>query len=216
MADLTCNTKDAVDTEVKRALFKSRKIFVEYAKKYYRLDDRSGLCSTCDNVCRLSNLSIHQSYLLYTDLPRVYGSEWSKTKKSFAKATSSTGCHLYIIIARAFDKIATFAKMGPDETLKARFAYRTAERDPSGKLDWEQRTRMTINNITLGTNIPDEFWLRIISIEEMSWFSKLHINLRMRLFKGENTAHLISEYRREHFPFPPLDLSSCCFSLSGR
>lgn len=118
----------------------------------------------------------------------VERTRWSKTREGFARATSSAGCHLGIIIAHAFDTSSTntFASMGLGEVLKLHFTYRTAERDPSGKLDWEKRTRMPISNITLATNIPDEFWLTINPKGE-SKFGKLRIDLRMRPLEGENT-----------------------------
>jgi hypothetical protein len=36
------------------------------------------------------------------------------------------------------------------------------------------------------------------------------------LFQGQITWNTTSESRHEQFPFPSLDLSSCCFNLSSR
>jgi len=177
MVDWMWNTDDMVDAAVQRALDKSREVFL-HATKPYNLQIKSQLCDDCNSACRV------------TALDRRYSERitWSKTRKDFARATSSAGCHLCIIIAHAFDKssINTFATMGPDEVLQLHFTYHTAERDPSGKLDWEQRTRMPISNITLDAmDIPDEFWLTICPKGE-SKFDKLRIDLRMRRFEGEN------------------------------
>jgi hypothetical protein len=181
MATWAWNTNNEVDAEVKRALLNYRPIFARYARTSVDLHDRSQLCSTCNTACSMSDITTSYRYREHIT--------WTQTKRSFAEATSSTGCHLCIIIAHAFDKasIDEFAQMGPNETFKLRFEYRTAERDPSGKLDWEQRTRMSISNIILESHLPDEFWLRIRP-EEPSRFKKLYIDLRMRPLKGEN-AH---------------------------
>lgn len=111
--------------------------------------------------------------------------KWSKTKRDFLAETSHSGCHLCIIIAHAFDDASkeTFKELDISEELHLCFAYRSIERDPSGTLDWEERTSMTINDITLESHLPDEFWLQIRP-NKGSVFTKLYIDLRLRPLQG--------------------------------
>jgi hypothetical protein len=163
--------------------------------------ERSRLCAACTHACSMSingcrpgTCHIH-TYKSRNDGSGLYSSngltdvsgwaKWSKTKRDFIAETSTSGCHLCIIIAHAFDpeSVATFAKIDASEILNLCFSYRTVERDPSGGLDWGQRTRMTINDITLQTHLPDEFWLQIRP-EVGCVLNELLIDLRLRLLQG--------------------------------
>ncbi|KAG8666722.1 hypothetical protein FPOAC2_11843 [Fusarium poae] len=160
------------------------------------------------NGCRPGTCHIH-TYKSRNDGSGLYSSngltdvsgwaKWSKTKRDFIAETSTSGCHLCIIIAHAFDpeSVATFAKIDASEILNLCFSYRTVERDPSGGLDWGQRTRMTINDITLQTHLPDEFWLQIRP-EVGCVLNELLIDLRLRLLQETEGKHILNTELRQH------------------
>jgi hypothetical protein len=114
--------------------------------------------------------------------------KWSKTKRDFLSETTSSGCHLCIIIAHAFDENSkeVFQNLGSDEVVRLCFKYRTVERDPSGKLGWDERTNMAITDIALGIDLPDEFWLAIRS-DKGSALEEVSFDLRMRPLEGKLT-----------------------------
>lgn len=172
--------------------------------------ERSRLCAACSHACAQSIIGcgpvtcqIHWSqYKLeerqyisdtrqdWDRLSDVSGwAKWSKTKRAFLAETNSSGCHLCIIIAHAFDDASkrTFGEMEPAEEVQLCFAYRTIERDPSGMLDWQERTSMSINDITLENHLPDEFWLQIRPGKN-SLFTKLYIDLRLRPLQGNSLS----------------------------
>src|SRR6478735_2155362 len=128
--------------------------------------ERSRLCDACTHACSMSIVgctpytcqthrsrftsneqnSYHRSWDVLSDVSRW--AKWSKTKRDFLAETSSSGCHLCIIIAHAFDEKSkeTFQSLGSDEVIRLCFKYRTVERDPSGKLNWDERTSMAITD----------------------------------------------------------------------
>ncbi|RGP69221.1 hypothetical protein FLONG3_7857 [Fusarium longipes] len=177
--------------------------------------ERSRLCSACLHACShaatgCGPLACHlhrssSSNTVYDGQPRnkltdVTGwAKWSKTKAEFMAETKTSGCHLCILIAHAFDEasVAQFSKMDKSEIIQLCFNYRTAERDPGGNLDWGQRTRMTIDNITLDNNLPDEFWLQIRP-DQNSTFDELLIDLRMRPLQETDTAHILDTVPDQH------------------
>ncbi|CEI39976.1 hypothetical protein FVEN_g2238 [Fusarium venenatum] len=87
--------------------------------------------------------------------------------------------------------------METTETLSLCFSYRTVERDPSGGLDWGQRTRMSINDITLQAYLPDEFWLQIRP-EVGCVLDKLLIDLRLRLLQETDGKHILPTELKQH------------------
>ncbi|KAH7191703.1 heterokaryon incompatibility protein-domain-containing protein [Fusarium flagelliforme] len=175
--------------------------------------ERSRLCAACSHACAQSIIGcgpvtcpIHWSqYNLekrqyisdirqdWDRLSDILGwAKWSKTKREFLAETNSSGCHLCIIIAHAFDDASkeTFGEMEPAKELQLCFAYRTIDRDPSGMLDWQERTSMSINDITLESHLPDEFWLQIRPGKD-SVFTKLYIDLRLRPLQETDTNHIL-------------------------
>ncbi|KAF4949936.1 hypothetical protein FGADI_8537 [Fusarium gaditjirri] len=125
--------------------------------------------------------------------------KWSKTKREFLAETSSSGCHLCIIIAHAFDDKSkeVFKRMGSDEAVRLCFKYRTVERDPSGKLDWDERTNMAITDIALGIDLPDEFWLAIRS-DRGSVLDEVSFDLRIRPLQETDTSHVVKTMPGKH------------------
>ncbi|RGP74044.1 hypothetical protein FSPOR_1739 [Fusarium sporotrichioides] len=87
--------------------------------------------------------------------------------------------------------------MEDSENLHLYFSYRTVERDPSGNLDWGQRTRMTLNEITLQTHLPDEFWLKIRPGDD-SALDELQIDLRLRLLQETDGKHILATDPKQH------------------
>ncbi|KAG7409732.1 hypothetical protein Forpe1208_v010998 [Fusarium oxysporum f. sp. rapae] len=87
--------------------------------------------------------------------------------------------------------------MGSDEALRLCFKYRTVERDPSGKLDWDERTSMAITDIALGIDLPDEFWLAIRSDKE-SVLDEVSFDLRIRPLQETDTNHVIKTIPGRH------------------
>ncbi|QPC64344.1 hypothetical protein HYE67_006575 [Fusarium culmorum] len=177
--------------------------------------ERSRLCAACAHACSMAIIGcrpgtcqIH-TFNYRDDGSGTYNrheyshvSEWAKWKKKkgdFTAETNTSGCHLCIIIAHAFDEasVATFAKMDAKETLYLCFSYRSIERDPSGGLDWKQRTRMTIDDINLQTHLPDEFWLKIRP-EDNSVLNKLVIDLRIRMLQENDGKHVLKTEPKQH------------------
>jgi hypothetical protein len=163
--------------------------------------ERSRLCAACTHACSLSITGCRPGTCQIHKLTDVSGwAKWSKTKRDFMAETSTSGCHLCIIIAHAFDEasVATFSKMDMTESLHLCFSYRTVERDPSGSLDWGQRTRMTINDIALENHLPDEFWLQIRPDLD-STFDELVIDLRIRPLQGITIIRYAGTLSNESF-----------------
>ncbi|KAL5593133.1 hypothetical protein FOBRF1_012235 [Fusarium oxysporum] len=179
--------------------------------------ERSRLCDACTHACSMSIVgctpytcqthrsrftsneqnSYHRSWNVLNDVSRW--AKWSKTKRDFVAETSSSGCHLCIIIAHAFDEKSkeTFQILGSDEVIRLCFKYRTVERDPSGKLDWDERTSMAITDIALGVHLPDEFWLVIRSGRE-SVLGDVSFDLRIRPLQETDTSHVIKTIPGRH------------------
>ncbi|KAG5776157.1 hypothetical protein H9Q73_010166 [Fusarium xylarioides] len=103
------------------------------------------------------------------------------------------------MIAHAFDEHSKeiFQTLGSDEVVRLCFKYRTVERDPSGKLGWEERTNMAITDIALGIDLPDEFWLAIRS-EKGSVLEEVSFDLRMRPLQETETSHVIKTIPGKH------------------
>ncbi|KAF5257806.1 hypothetical protein FOXYS1_11655 [Fusarium oxysporum] len=179
--------------------------------------ERSRLCDACTHACSMSIVgctpytcqthrsrftskeqnSYHRSWDVLNDVSRW--AKWSKTKRDFVAETSSSGCHLCIIIAHAFDEKSkeTFQSLGSDEVIRLCFKYRTVERDPSGKLDWDERTSMAITDIALGIHLPDEFWLAIRSDRE-SVLGEVSFDLRIRPLQETDTSQVIKTIPGRH------------------
>ncbi|KAM0228022.1 hypothetical protein ACHAPO_011048 [Fusarium lateritium] len=87
--------------------------------------------------------------------------------------------------------------METTQTLSLCFSYRTVERDPSGDLDWGQRTRMSINDITLQADLPDEFWLQIRP-EVGCVLDGLLIDLRLRLLQETDGKNILTTELKQH------------------
>ncbi|KAF5528999.1 hypothetical protein FPHYL_14288 [Fusarium phyllophilum] len=169
--------------------------------------ERSRLCDACTHACSMSvvgctkyTCQTHKSQLPRNDQNSYPSSwdalndisrwaKWSKTKRDFLAETSSSGCHLCIMIAHAFDGKSKelFERLGGDEVVRLCFKYRTVERDPSGKLGWEERTNMAITDIALGIDLPDEFWLAIRS-DKGSVLEDVSFDLRIRPLQGDFTS----------------------------
>ncbi|KAF5591863.1 hypothetical protein FPCIR_5931 [Fusarium pseudocircinatum] len=179
--------------------------------------ERSRLCDACTHACSMSivgctqyTCQIHRSQFLRNN-PNPYLStwdalndisrwaKWSKTKRDFLSETSSSGCHLCIIIAHAFDDNSkeAFQNLGSDEVVQLCFKYRTVERDPSGKLGWDERTNMAITDIALGIDLPDEFWLAVRS-DKGSVLEEVSFDLRMRPLEETETSHVIKTIPGKH------------------
>ncbi|KAF5711582.1 hypothetical protein FGLOB1_4941 [Fusarium globosum] len=178
--------------------------------------ERSRLCDACTHACSMSivgctpytcpthrsqfpknDYSYPSSWDLLNDISRW--AKWSKTKRDFLSETSSSGCHLCITIAHAFDEKSKeqFQNLGSDEVVRLCFKYRTVERDPSGKLGWDERTSMAITDIALGIDLPDEFWLAIRS-DKGSVLEEVSFDLRMRPLQETDTSHVIKTIPGKH------------------
>ncbi|EWG55534.1 hypothetical protein FVEG_17540 [Fusarium verticillioides 7600] len=179
--------------------------------------ERSRLCDACTHACSMSivgctqyTCQTHRSQFLKNN-PNPYIStwdamndtsrwaKWSKTKRDFLSETTSSGCHLCIIIAHAFDEKSkeVFQNLGSDEVVRLCLKYRTVERDPSGKLGWDERTNMAITDIALGIDAPDEFWLAIRS-DKGSALEEMSFDLRMRPLDETETSHVIKTIPGKH------------------
>ncbi|KAF5686355.1 hypothetical protein FCIRC_2911 [Fusarium circinatum] len=179
--------------------------------------ERSRLCDECTHACSMSivgcapytcskhrsqfpkdyNNSYQSSWNFLNDMSRW--AKWSKTKGDFLTETTSSGCHLCIIIAHAFDEESKelFQSLGSDEVVRLCFKYRTVERDPSGKLGWDERTSMAITDIALGIDLPDEFWLAVRS-DKGSALSDVSFDLRLRPLQETDTSHVIKTIPGKH------------------
>jgi hypothetical protein len=115
----------------------------------------------------------------------------------FQEATGSAGCHLCIIIAHSFDEgmIKGFAALEQYAVLKLRFVYHSSYRDPSSKLDWEQRNRIPLEKIGIDGEETEEFWLRITTETNELGLGMGRIDLRILLFFGG----LINQVGKEMF-----------------
>ena len=165
----TWATKDAVDVEVKRGFTRSQKVFGRYASSWREQPPRSSLCVTCEGACRLAGFRVDAT--------------WSKTRSTFEKSTTSSGCHLCVIIAHAFDRkaIAAFQTMRPDEEITLHFSYRSLTKNPSSKLGFEERYRVPLSGY-FDDDGPDEMWLAIESQEPFAPGGDIRIDLRMQPF----------------------------------
>ncbi|KAL9564128.1 hypothetical protein ACKAV7_011635 [Fusarium commune] len=179
--------------------------------------ERSRLCDACTHACSMSivgctpyTCQIHRSQFPrndYNSYPSSWDvlndvsrwAKWSKIKREFLAESSSSGCHLCIIIAHAFDEKSkeVFQNMGSDEAVRLCFKYRTVERDPSGKLGWDERTSMAITDIALGIDLPDEFWLAIRS-DKGSVLDEVSFDLRIRPLQETDTNHVIKTIPGRH------------------
>ncbi|CVL06899.1 related to tol protein [Fusarium mangiferae] len=178
--------------------------------------ERSRLCDACTHACSMSivgctpytcpthrsqfpksDYSYPSSWDLLNDISRW--AKWSKSKRDFLSETTSSGCHLCIIIAHAFDEKSKeqFRNLGDDEVVRLCFKYRTVERDPSGKLGWDERTSMAITDIALGIDLPDEFWLAVRS-DKGSVLEDVSFDLRMRPLQETDTNHVIKTIPGKH------------------
>ncbi|KAF5648598.1 hypothetical protein F52700_914 [Fusarium sp. NRRL 52700] len=174
--------------------------------------ERSRLCDECTHACSMSIVGCapytcpkhrsefpkEQNNWHFINNPARWG-KWAKTKRDFVAETKLSGCHLCIIIAHAFDEKSKelFQSLGSDEVVRLCFKYRTVERDPSGKLGYDERTCMAITDIALGIDLPDEFWLAISS-DTGSALSDLSFDLRMRPLQETDTSHVVKTIPGKH------------------
>jgi hypothetical protein len=144
--DWKWDTYDAVDVEVKLDFIKSKKIFKKYSTSWRQNTSNPSLCKSCSQAC-MSCESFPES-------------DWTKTKECFEKLATAPGCHLCVMIAHAFDEqsVDAFRKLDDATEIELGISFRSSQRDPDGKLTWEQRTGF---NLRMGENGPDEFLLRI-------------------------------------------------------